>query len=352
MKKPKVISLFSGAGGLDLGFQKADSEIVYANDIQEDFCDTYRKNVGPIGQEDITKVDVSEIPDGDVVIGGFPCLGFTIGRGRWRKRDPKEEKTNFLYQKFLRVIEAKRPRLFLMENVPGIKAGAKFKEMFNQIIKECEMGGGYNVIYDTLDAVHWGVPQHRRRIFILGVKNGTETKIEADFFRNFPRRTHVEEEDVGTHDYKPPQRWVTVRDAIGDLPLEWCDDIPNHVGTKHKVKIKNYPGNRLLDWGSPSPTITGRGSLTGGPVIHPHPNLHRRLTVRECARLQSFPDDFVFQGSPCKGYAQVGNAVPPLFAFRIAQVAMKLLGFEPRRYKHGEWKLPWAREIPQLEEIL
>ena len=142
--------------------------------------------------------------------------------------------------------------------------------------------------------------------------------------------------------------WITLKEAIGDLPEEYNENIPNHVGTKHRVKINGYLGNRILEWDKPSPTITGRGSRTGGPVIHPHPNLKRRLSVRECARTQTFPDDFIFYGSVSSQYAQVGNAVPPLLAFRLGQQMMRALNEEPRRFNRREWKLPWVQKIPEV----
>jgi DNA (cytosine-5)-methyltransferase 1 len=111
----------------------------------------------------------------------------------------------------------------------------------------------------------------------------------------------------------------TLKDAIGDLPLEHDPSI-QHVGTLHKCAVTGYLGNRELAWDEPSPTITGRGGGTGGPVIHNHPSLKRRLTVRECARIQTFPDTFTFVGSTSSMYRQLGNAVPCEFAVHLAKI--------------------------------
>lgn len=350
----KVISLFSGAGGLDLGFRKAGAKVVYANDIQEDFCETYQKSLGEeIECKNVENVGADEIPRGEVVIGGFPCLGFTIARGQNRNEDPKEEDKNFLYKEYLRIVDHKEPKIFLMENVPGIKGGDKFEDMFEQILSEArDSGPGYNMTHEKLNAVHWGVPQNRERIIILGVRENINPNYKLKgFLRKNPVRTHMESQRL-TDEVEEPKSPVTIREAIGDLPIEETDEIPNHVGSKHKVKLNGYQGNRRLEWDEPSPTITGRGSLTGGPVIHPHPSLERRLTVRECARLQSFPDNFVFYGSMSKCYAQIGNAVPPLFAFRLAQTVMKMMDYRPKPYKPEDWELPWAEDIPQLDSPL
>lgn len=337
----KVISLFSGAGGLDLGFKKAGYKIVWANDIDHEAVNTYKFNLREnIVLDDIRKVDPKDIPDGDMIIGGFPCLGFTVARGKYRR---PEDEHNFLYLEFLRVLKAKQADFFLIENVPGMIRGNRFRTLFNRMMKDLE-NAGYRVKYRELNAVDYGVPQLRKRIIILGVRRDINHELQ------FPEPTHAPQERI-TVDGRQLYKWITLKEAIGDLPLEICKNdagcsVPNHYGTRHKVKINNYLGNRPLNWDRPAPTILGRGSRTGGPVIHPHPNLHRRLTVRECARIQSFPDDFIFFGSPSAQYAQVGNAVPPLMAFRIAQAVLKSLGKPYMKFDPSEWMLPWVHRIP------
>ena len=140
---------------------------------------------------------------------------------------------------------------------------------------------------------------------------------------------------------------INLKDAISDLPLNYDTNILNHKGNLHKVKINGYVGNRQLDWNKPSPTITGRGSRSGGAVIHPHPNGHRRLTIRECARIQSFPDDFYFVGSNSACYAQIGNAVPPIMAFFIANEFRELFGLKKLNFNSVDWNLPYSQKIEQ-----
>lgn len=336
----KIVSLFSGAGGLDFGFKLAGAKIIWANDIDADSVKTYKHNVGKnVTKGDIKKIEPKDIPDGEVVIGGFPCLGFTIARGKARKVD---DEVNFLYLDFLRIVKAKSPDHFLIENVPGMVRGEQFRRLFRKMIKEFE-GAGYKIKYKVLNAADFGVPQVRKRIIILGTREDLSVKLF------YPQPTHSKIPQVNL-DGTRLLPWITIKEAISDLPEPNGRGINifNHQGTKHKVKINNYMGNRPLQWNKPSPTIMGRGSRTGGPVIHPHPNMHRRLTVRECARLQSFPDDFKFFGSTSSQYAQVGNAVPPLFAFRVAQAFLKAVGENPNPFNPKEWEIPWAEKIPRI----
>ena len=181
-----------------------------------------------------------------------------------------------------------------------------------------------------LNTKHWyrlNLAFHKieKRVIILG------TRLDIEQEPEFPK---VEIEDL-----------LTLKHAIYDLPLEYDDNVLNHTGTKHKVKITGYVGNRQLDWEKPSPTITGRGSRSGGAVIHPPPNRHRRLTVRECARIQSFPDDFEFIGSNGACFAQIGNAVPPIMAFFIANQFRELFDKKKVNFKKVKWSLPYEKEI-------
>lgn len=293
----KIISLFCGAGGMDLGFIKAGHEIIWANDNDSDSCLTYEKNLRhkPVCKN-LENIPSSEIPNGDVVIGGFPCQGFSVANPYRHV----EDKRNKLYLELLRVIKEKQPKHFVAENVPGLLSignGAIIK-MIMADFKEA----GYRAMYKVLNAADFGVPQKRLRVVILGTREDIPDRLYH------PKSTHE-------------NKWLTVRDAISDLPepSEACK-IPNHYGTDHKVKINGFIGNRKTDWDKPAPTIVGRGGGTGGPVIIPHPNLKRRMTVRECARLQSFPDDFVFYGSKSSQYRQIGNAVPWPLAYHVARM--------------------------------
>lgn len=339
-----VIALFSGCGGLDLGFKKAGANILWANDIDKDAAETYKKNIGDhIVAKDIYEIDVNEVPNGaDVIVGGFPCLGFTVAKGKSRNINDTQ---NLLYQQYIRILEDKLPKYFLIENVPGMKSGKEFNEFFENMLKDFKNVGinneitnfkGYRVKYETLLASDFGVPQNRKRVIIIGTRNDLDVEPE------YPKPTH-------TKDFKKNKNvnklHLTLKDAIGDLPDSYCDSMVNHTGNNHKVKINQYVGNRLLDWNKPSPTITGRGSRSGGAVIHPHPNCTRRLSVRECARIQSFPDDFIFTGSNGANFAHIGNAVPPILGFHLASQFIKVLHNKEVKFKPEEWNLPWLKEI-------
>ncbi len=321
----KVISLFSGCGGLDLGFKQAGFNIVWANDFDREAVESYKANIGNhIIHDSIYNIDTNDIPDGDILIGGFPCLGFTVAKGKSRELNCDY---NQLFSEYTRVLTAKQPKYFIVENVTGIKSGKEFNDFFHEVILESfiSSGIGYRVKYETILSSDLGVPQNRKRVIIIGTRN--DIKEEP----NFPSKI-VEEK-------------LTLKDAIFDLPREYDLTIANHIGNKHKVKINGYVGNRQLDWDKPSPTITGRGSRSGGAVIHPHPDRHRRLSVRECARIQSFPDDFIFKGSNGACYAQIGNAVPPIMSFFIANQFRLLIDLSLLDFEVKKWNLPYSKKI-------
>jgi len=327
----RVISLFSGCGGLDLGFKEAGFNIIWANDFDKEAVESYKNNIGEhIVHDSIYNIKTEDIPDADILIGGFPCLGFTVAKGKSRELNCDY---NQLFQEYARVLDAKQPKYFLVENVTGIKSGKEFNDFFHNVILESfiSSGIGYQVKYETILSSDLGVPQNRKRVIILGTRNDIQKE------PNFPKR-FIEDK-------------LTLKDAIYDLPREYDLTIPNHIGNKHKVKINGYVGNRQLDWNKPSPTITGRGSRTGGAVIHPHPNRHRRLSVRECARIQSFPDNFIFKGSNGACYAQIGNAVPPIMSFYLANQFRPLLGLEMMELDISRWDLPYIRKIKERANV-
>lgn len=366
----KVISMFSGAGGLDLGFMLAGHKVVWANDFDKDALDTYEANLSPINKHELVLGDITkilgnnlekidkQIPDGDILIGGFPCQGFSIANIDRSMEDSR----NYLYLEILKVVKAKNPKFFLLENVKGLENMDKGK-ILKLIINDLEnVGYGYEVNYNVINACDYGVPQNRERVIILGVRKDLKkdydlpiikktNKTNLKDFKNLvvPKTHAVEGKIKATQNSvnilnkafillkenkiqeiehlifnsNIKYRYSTVRDTISDLPREYrpdADNILNHDGTKCKVTINGRVGNRATKWDNVSPTIMGRGSGTGGPLIIPHPDLHRRMSVREVARLQSFPDSFEFLGSNSAKYRQIGNAVPPLMAYHIAKI--------------------------------
>ena len=299
----RVVSLFCGAGGLDLGFIQAGHEIVWANDIYADAVDTYRRNIGNhVVCGDITAQKSADIPDCDIVVGGFPCQGFSVANTKRHAGDSR----NVLYRELLRVIRDKRPVFFLAENVKGLlhfDGGRAFKRIIADFTK-----AGYRVAYRLFNAADFGVPQRRERIIIVG------TRIDVNFDFSFPAPTHARDGSGGL------RRWKGVADALSVLPdPNLPNDIPNHVYSRYKLNFNGYLGHRPLDPSMPAPTVTARGDDRGGVVILPHPNAERRMTGRELATVQGFPLDFGFSGNLSSVYRQIGNAVPPPLAKAIAE---------------------------------
>lgn len=311
----RVVSLFAGCGGLDLGLIKSGHEIVLATDFDKDCKKTYDYNFKhPLYLKDVKKLKGDELPEYDLLCGGFPCQGFSVANTFRHINDERNE----LYLEIVRLINETKPKYFLAENVPGILSIGK-GEVVKQILKEfSKCGEGYRVEHYLLNAADYGVPQSRKRVIFLGVSNKVNKEETDILFNNFPpKKTHSEKGDKHLKPYK------TLRDTIYNLPEPDTvegEQIPNHYGTKHKVKINGYIGNRKLDWDKIGPTIVGRGGGTGGAVIAVHPNCERRFTVRETARIQSFPDQFVFHGSTGSQFRQIGNAIPVEFAYHLGKV--------------------------------
>ena len=300
----KVVSLFSGAGGLDLGFKMAGHEIVWADDLYVDAVETYRRNLGDhIVCRDISEIKSEEIPECDIMIGGFPCQGFSVANMNRYAGDQR----NGLYKQLLRVVGDKKPKFFLAENVKGITNLDKGK-VFEMILKDFS-DIGYKVKYEIMNAADYGVPQTRQRVIIIGVRK------DINFEYVFPEPTH----DKGGKGGLP--HWVSVGEAMSAIPdPDKPNDLPNHVYSKYKLQFNGYLGHRPLDPDKPAPTVTARGDNKGGVVILPHPNGQRRMSCRELAAVQGFPLDYEFSGNNSSVYRQIGNAVPPLLGFAVADV--------------------------------
>ncbi|NQY05051.1 MAG: DNA cytosine methyltransferase [Flavobacteriaceae bacterium] len=320
----KVVSLFAGCGGLDLGLVQAGHQIVLATDFDKDCKVTYDNNFDhELLLKDVKDLKGEELPEYDILTGGFPCQGFSIAN---LYRDVKDER-NELYLEIVRLLNETKPKFFLAENVPGILSLGK-GEVVKQIMKEFSEIGleddfpGYEVKKYKLNAADYGVPQGRKRVIFFGVSKEFSPDAINEVFKVFPPEpTHSNDPDDNLEPY------VTLRKTIGHLPEPYTkqgEKIKNHFGTKHKVKINGYMGNRKLSWDKPGPTIVGRGGGTGGPVIAVHPNCERRFTVRETAIIQSFPDDFEFYGSTSSQFRQIGNAVAVEFARHLGLALKKI----------------------------
>lgn len=309
----RVVSLFSGAGGLDLGLIRAGNEVVWANDIDANAVATYRKNIGgTIICADIKNIKMKDIPDGaDVVVGGFPCQGFSQAN---LLRDIDDDR-NALYKFFRKVVSAKKPKFFIAENVKGILSiggGTAIKKILNDFSR-----AGYVLEVHLVNMADYGVPQHRQRVIIIGQRKDLGKTL---FFR-FPAPVR------GVKNGLPP--WRTIREELERFPdPDAPNDIVNHVYSAYKLAYRDFTGHRPTNPDKPSPTILARGNGGGGVCAIPHYNGKRRLTIRESAAVQTFPDDFEFVGAMNSCYRQIGNAVPVLFA--------EFLGRELRRLE-CEW---------------
>lgn len=326
MSQNKVISLFSGCGGLDLGivggfsylgkyYEKNPFDIIWANDINERATQTQKlnfphlnvicgdiKEILKINCEQSTSNEKTILPNADVVIGGFPCQDFSFAG----KRQGLDVQRGKLYQCMTKVIEIIKPKVFLAENVKGLltwEKGLAIKTIIKDFSKI-----GYNVEYKLLNAADYGVPQIRERVIIVGVRNDIKVAI------NWAKPTH----SSNNKNLKP---WVTIKEAIGDLEnYEIHQSLPNYGYSRAKL-FAGKQGNIITKSDKPAPTM--RAEHHGN--IEFHYNLPRRLSAREVARIQSFPDNFVFVKSISDAYRQIGNAVAPVFAWHMAQMIKTIL---------------------------
>lgn len=332
-----IVSLFSGAGGLDLGFKKAGFNIVYANEYDKDIWETYRKNSPEtfLDTRSITDINENEIPNCDGIIGGPPCQSWSAA-GSLRGINDSRGK---LFFDFIRIISAKKPKFFLAENVPGIKTErhAEALEKIKNMFIKC----GYKLYIETLNAADYSIAQDRQRVFFLGIR----TDINETYF--FPNKNYKK---------------LTLKDIIFDLSQTSipCLD-KGHKNPKSDNIIANHEyltggfstiymsRNRVRSWDEKSFTIQAGGRHA---PIHPsapkmekvgkdrmifkpgYENLYRRLSVRECARIQGFPDDFYFYyKNILHGYKMIGNAVPVNLAFSLATSIKNILDTTEIKFK-------------------
>jgi DNA (cytosine-5)-methyltransferase 1 len=346
--KPSVIDLFAGVGGLSLGFEQMGFDVVFANEYDSSIAESYKINhpntemlVADITEVDFEKTFSRFLGEIDVIIGGPPCQGFSQKGQRKTIHDDR----NFLFKFFVRVVEKVRPKYFVMENVPNLLTaeGGYFKNELEKLFNDM----GYKLNMGVLNASDYGVPQNRRRAIIIGKQLGGAPSLPT-----------------------PQKGKVTIWDAISDLAYlnsgEGSEEqeyrnsphssyqamlrngsttLYNHVATNHSSlaleRLSLIPpnsGKEVLPaehltksiysgtWtrmrkDEISVTITTRfDTPSSGKFTHPF--LNRAITVREAARIQSFPDSFCFVGTKGSQMKQVGNAVPPLLAQAIAQVIM------------------------------
>jgi len=300
-----VVSLFSGCGGMDLGFiggfnflgveyPKTGFEIIWANEMNPAACMTYKQNIGGhIINADINDV-IDQLPESaDIVIGGFPCQDISING----KMLGIKGKRSSLYTYIVKAVDKIKPKVFIVENVGGLLL--KQNESSLKKILEDFTALGYELSCKRYNAADYGVPQTRERVFIVGTKKG-----KPKFSQPEPARE------------KP----ITAKQALGDLEDREQDKAFSHIWSL--ANVSGEQGNRRLLADRPGYTI--RAECHGN--IQFHYSLPRRISMREAARIQSFPDTFLF---PCKlreTERQIGNAVPPVLAWHVAESVKKVLG--------------------------
>lgn len=366
-----TVDLFCGAGGLSLGFDRQGFNAVVASDYQKDTLNTYKENFPDTTtvKKDIRELKASELleasgydkEDIDAIIGGPPCKGFSMAG----ERDPDDPR-NSLFEEYIRIVSKIEPRVVVMENVKGILSmedGAYADKILQELRKL-----GYTVKYQVLNSADYGVPETRERVIWIGFKNGEEVSFpEPEFHSDTAGQKRLGEGGEGLQPYR------TVGDAISDLDFlgsgeesseykkepeteyqemmrKDSERLMNHKASNHSERIQKR--FELIDEGKgmetvpeeyrtqkhslkklhrdePSPTVTTL------PEDFVHYKRNRIPTVRELARIQSFPDDFEFTGprttggmrrrESCPQYSQIGNAVPPLMAEAIAKEVRKSL---------------------------
>ncbi|RMC42367.1 DNA (cytosine-5-)-methyltransferase [Lactobacillus sp. ESL0236] len=331
-----TISLFSGAGGLDLGLKKAGFNIVYANDNYAPAVENYLANIGNIENKDIRKVNENELPYADVVVGGFPCQPFSTAGNR---KGTDDDRGN-LYLDVIRVIKAKKPKIVIMENVRGLlsmknKDGSKLIYTIVSILENVEPG--YVVKYKLLKASDYEVPENRFRVIIIAFRKD----LKIDY--HFPKPTTKDYKKLTLKHILNVSKDIPNQNEVWDLSPQsqkLVDHIPEGGSWKDipydllPDRLKRIRDN-MKRYHSPNfyrrfgrdeinGTITAAATPENSGIVHPVKN--RRYTVREIARIQSFPDDYIFVGSsiPAK-YKVIGNAVPPKLAEIIGDSVVKAL---------------------------
>lgn len=316
----KVVSLFSGCGGADLGIignfefngKKYDAnpfELEYAVDIDQKALNTHKLNFNcnDVVCGDICDIESSEIPDHDVLVGGFPCQSFSTVNPT---KDPFDDRAN-LYKQMVRIAKDKQPKVFIAENVKGLLTLHK-GQIISKIIKAFEEAG-YTVKKQLIRCADYGVPQKRERVIIVGIRNDIKMEYE------YPEAPNAD-------------NWVPLSVAVPKLAIEEKKYYFSERAVQGMKNAKNNMKRGLAqNLNEPSLTVTShlaKVSLNSrDPVllVNPEKELYRRFTPREAARIQSFPDSFQFAGSETDAYRQIGNAIPPVMFWYIARSVLPYL---------------------------
>lgn len=307
MREFTAVSLFSGAGGLDMGFEQAGFKTIWANDFDLDACKTHQNwSKTTVVHGDIAKVDMSTIPVSDIILGGFPCQGFSLSGPR-----KIDDSRNVLYKHYVKLVKQNQPAVFVGENVKGLLTMGN-GEIIDAIIEDFSLCG-YNMFYQLVNAKNYGVPQDRERVIIVGFRK-----------------------DLGIKSFSIPEyqgEKMTLKDAIGHFPPAKPDEV-----CVAPFSSRYMSRNRKRGWDDVSYTIPAMAKQVtlypGSPdMVKVDRDLWRfgdesstrRLSWREAAAIQTFPENMEFFGDLTSIYKQIGNAVPVKLAYHIAKAVRAVL---------------------------
>ena len=323
MREFTAVSLFCGAGGLDLGFERAGFRTLWANDFDSDACKTHQNwSNAEVVCGDISEVEIDTILDSDVILGGFPCQGFSLSGPR-----KIDDSRNALYKHYVKIVAAKQPKIFVGENVKGLLTMGN-GQIIEAIIDEFS-ACGYDVFYKLVNAKDFGVPQDRERVIICGFRK-----------------------DLNVSDFElevPDVEQMTLKQALKDLPKVKMDEVCNAPYSSRYMSR-----NRKRDWNQVSYTIPAMAKQVtlypGSPDMvkvdkdvwqFGEGGVTRRLSWREAAAIQTFPKEIEFYGDLTSKYKQIGNAVPVKLAEFVANQLKGIL----LEKENGKWEQEYKHQM-------
>lgn len=331
MREFTAVSLFCGAGGLDMGFERAGFKTIWANDFEKDACKTHQNwSRAKVVCGDISKVDASQIPDSDIILGGFPCQGFSLSGPR-----KIDDSRNVLYKHYVRIVKEKKPLIFVGENVKGLltMGDGKIIDAIIAEFSEC----GYDVFYQLVNARDFGVPQDRERVIICGFRKDLNIK---HFEIPVPKNMHT-----------------TMREALAGMPEPDPNDVCNAPYSSRFMSR-----NRKRGWNEMSYTIPAMAKQV---TLHPgspdmvklgtdqwefgQGGITRRFSWREAAVIQTFPRDLEFYGDLTSKYKQIGNAVPVKLAEYVATQLYAILNIKE---VDTSWRLEYKPRTEKRSSML
>lgn len=324
MREFTAVSLFCGAGGLDLGFERSGFRILWANDFDKDACKTHQNwSKAKVVCEDISKIDAGNIPSSDIILGGFPCQGFSLSGPR-----KIDDSRNILYKHYVRIVKEKKPKIFVGENVKGLltMAGGQIFDAIKAEFSEC----GYDVYSQLVNAKDFGVPQDRERVIIVG----------------FRKDLHIKSFEIQI----PSNMKMTLREALAGMPEPTADEVCNQPYSSRYMSR-----NRKRGWDDVSYTIPAMAKQVtlypGSPDMEKldkdlwkfgEKGETRRLSWREAAVIQTFPRDLEFHGDLVSKYKQIGNAVPVKLASYVATQLYMILTLKGSEF---EWQMESRQQM-------